>query len=349
MLRNSAILIILHVLLFQACIDGYTQDPYYSQYYNTPLYYNPASTGLTDGLKARLMYHNQWPQYNDNLKGYSFSMDVAERFMPGSGGLGIIFNTNKEGEGLIKTDMIGGFGSVRVRMDRNTISQFGFMAGFVQKQIDASDFIWSDQLDNRHGLLYPHSSFSGFPNQMVSYPDVSLGGLIHHEKQFISMTFGAAVHHVLKPNESFYSMEVVVPRKYIAHADFVIFQISNPKKGFKFNPGILYENQSGFHTFTLGSNVAKSALYAGMWYRNKQSQIYNYQCITVLAGLNIPMVNRFSRMKVMYGYDVSITQMKGTGGIHEITLRFEFDQIHLFKSNRAFANDYPIIYDPVIF
>ncbi len=43
-------------------------------------------TGLTEGLKVRLMYHDQWPQYTHNLKNYGFSMDVAERFIPGSGG-----------------------------------------------------------------------------------------------------------------------------------------------------------------------------------------------------------------------------------------------------------------------
>ena len=54
-------------------------------------------------------------------------------------------------------------------------------------------------------------------------------------------------------------------------------------------------------------------------------------------------------MKLMYSYDISVTQMKGTGGTHEITLRFEFDEIHLIRSQDAFANDYPIIYDPVVF
>lgn len=336
-------------ILTVATGEAKAQEPYYSQYYNAPLYYNPGMVGLTEGLKVRLTYHNQWPQFHDDLKSYNFSMDVAERFMPGAGGLGIVFNTNKEGQGFIRRNMIGGLGSVRIRMSRNLASQFGFMASYVQNQIDSDDFIWSDQLDDRHGLLYPQSSFSGFSNQNISYPDLTIGGVINYEKQFVSMTFGAAVHHIFKPNQSFYLMDVRLPRKYVVHADFVIFQASNAKVGFKFNPGILYENQAGFNTFTLGSNLAKSVLYAGMWYRNKQSQIYNYQALILLAGINIPMVNRFSRMKLMYSYDVSLTQMKGTGGTHEITLRFEFDQIHLIKSQSAFANDYPIIFDPVVF
>lgn len=337
------------LLIVLGSLAGSAQDPYYSQYFNTPLFYNPGMVGLTDGLKARLMYHNQWPQYSDDLKSYNFSMDVAERYMPGAGGIGIIFNTNKEGNGFIKKNLVGALASARVRMSRNLLSQFGFMVAYVQKQIDNDDFIWGDQLDDKHGLLHPQSSFGGFTSESVSYPDISLGGVINYEKEYMSMNVGLAVHHLLKPNESFYDLDTRVPRKYIAHTDFVIFQRLNPRKGFRFNPGILYENQSGFSTFTMGSNFSKSVLYAGLWYRNKQSEVYNYQSVIITAGINIPMVNEYSRMKIMYSYDISATQMKGTGGTHEITIRFEFDQIHLIKSQSAFANEYPIIYDPVVF
>lgn len=349
MIHNHLYKVFGSLLLILCSIFGMAQDPYYSQYYNAPLYYNPGMVGLTDGLKTRLMYRNQWPQFNDDLKSYNFSMDVAERYMPGAGGLGIIFNTNKEGSGYIKTNLVGALASARIRMSRNLLSQFGFMVAYVQKQIDADDLIWGDQLDDKHGLLYPQSSFSGLASESVSYPDISLGGVLNYEKEYVSMTFGAAVHHLLKPNESFYSFDTRVPRKFVGHADFVIFQRLNPRKGFRFNPGILIENQSGFTTFTLGSNISKSLLYAGMWYRNRQSQIYNPQSIIIMAGINIPMVNEYSRMKIMYSYDINVSQMTGTGGTHEITLRFEFDQIHLVKSQSSFANEYPIIYDPVVF
>jgi type IX secretion system PorP/SprF family membrane protein len=326
-----------------------SQEAYYSQYYNAPTYYNPATTGLYQGLNVRILYRDQWPQYSDDLKTYNFSMDIAERFMPGAGGLGIIFNTNKEGKGFIRRNMIGMMGSARIKISRHWVSQFGFMAAYVQKQIDDKNFIWSDQLDDKHGLLYPQSSFSGFPEDNISYPDLSIGGILNYEKEYVTGNLGFAMHHVTRPNESFSNLEIRLDRKYVVHTDFTILQISNPKKGFKFNPGLMYEYMSGFHTFTLGSNIAKSVLYVGIWYRNKQSQIYNYQALILLTGINIPMVNKYSRMKLMYSYDLSINGMTGTGGAHEITLRFEFDQIHLFKSQSSFAGDYPVIYDPVVF
>jgi type IX secretion system PorP/SprF family membrane protein len=325
------------------------QESFYSQFYNTPTFYNPAYTGYFPGLKVRINYRNQWPQYTNDLKTYNFSMDLAERAMPGAGGLGIIFNTNKEGSGYIKRSMIGLMGSARIKHSRYLISQFGFTAAYVQKQIDANDFIFSDQLDDRHGLYYPVSSFVGFHDEKVSYPDLSLGGLVNYKKRYVSATFGFAVHHVFKPNESFSNLDMRVPRRYVVHTDFVILQQANAKKGFRFNPAFLFENQAGFNTFTVGMNTSKSVLYVGAWYRNKQSLIYDFQSLILTAGLKIPMVNEYSRMKLMYSYDLSLTSMKGSGGAHEISLKFEFDLIHLVRSSSYFAKDYPVITEPLRF
>ena len=346
--KNTLISFILFALLFFTK-EGISQEAYYSQFFNTPAYYNPATVGLHKGLKVRLNYRDQWPQYVDDLKTYNFTLDMAERFMPGSGGLGLIFSTNKEGSGYIKRNMVGVLGSVRIRLNRYWISQLGFSGTWVQKQIDSKDFIWSDQLDNRHGLLYPESSFPGFASESVSYPDLNMGGVLHYEKRLITATLGLAVHHIFKPDESFFDLDIRVPRKFVFHGTMVILQKSNPRKGFKFNPGLLFENQNGFNTFTLGMNIKRSILYAGLWYRNKQSQVYNYQSAIVLVGIEIPMVDENSRLKLMYSYDLGISGMKGTGGAHEISLKFEFDLIHLIKSDSYFANDFPVVNKPLRF
>lgn len=346
---KSLIILSLFIGFLFSFISGNSQEAYYSQFYNSPAYYNPATIGLHKGLKVRINYRDQWPQYNDDLKTYNFSMDVAERFMPGSGGFGIIFNTNKEGSGFIKRNMVGVLGSVRIRLNRYWVSQVGFSGTWVQKQIDAKNFIWSDQIDNRHGLLYPYSSFSGLTSESLSYPDLNLGGVLHYEKRLITATLGLAVHHIFKPNESFFNLDIRVPRKYVFHGSMVILQQTNPRKGFKFNPGLLFENQNGFNTFTMGMNVKRSILYAGLWYRNKQSQIYNYQSAIIMAGVEIPMVDENSRLKLMYSYDLGLTGLKGTGGAHEISLKFEFDLIHLIKSDSYFANDFPVVNKPLRF
>jgi len=67
-----------------------SQDLDFSQYYNNPTYYNPAYVGLTMGLKSRLNYRRQWTGLSGDYHSYSFSADIAERSLPGAGGIGII-------------------------------------------------------------------------------------------------------------------------------------------------------------------------------------------------------------------------------------------------------------------
>ena len=67
----------------------YSQDMNYSQYFSTPIYYNPAYTGVNQGVRARFLYRNQWPSLPVSYKSYYFSADLGDRNLPGSGGLGI--------------------------------------------------------------------------------------------------------------------------------------------------------------------------------------------------------------------------------------------------------------------
>ena len=68
------------------------QYPLFSQFYNVPPYYNPAVVGLSPGLRARLAVRDQWPQLPGDLQNLNFSMDIAERNIPGIGRSGFIGN-----------------------------------------------------------------------------------------------------------------------------------------------------------------------------------------------------------------------------------------------------------------
>ena len=53
------LLLILGITSFLPGASG--QDMNYSQYFSTPIYYNPAFTGINTGLRARFLYRDQWP------------------------------------------------------------------------------------------------------------------------------------------------------------------------------------------------------------------------------------------------------------------------------------------------
>ncbi len=100
-------ILVLGALMLLPLSNVQSQDLDYSQFYNNPTYYNPANVGLTTGLKSRLNYRRQWTGLSGDYHTYSFSADIAERSLPGAGGIGIIANQSLAGKGVLKTNTFG--------------------------------------------------------------------------------------------------------------------------------------------------------------------------------------------------------------------------------------------------
>ena len=87
-----------------------------------------------------------------------------------------MFDTDNEGEGCIKRTQIGAVVAVRVPIHHNMITQFGILSSFVKKRIDWNRMVFSDQLDERYGSIYP-SNFKHPSDDRVTYPDFGVGGV----------------------------------------------------------------------------------------------------------------------------------------------------------------------------
>ena len=313
-----------------------SQDLDFSQYYNNPTYYNPAYVGLTMGLKSRLNYRRQWTGLSGDYHSYSFSADIAERSLPGAGGIGIIANQSLAGKGVLKTNTIGIMPSVRIPISKNAIFQLGALASVVTQQLNWDNLVFSDQLDPRWGNIYP-TNFPGAARDKVSFPDFSFGGIFQFKpSDDLEGTIGAAVHHLTTPNQSFFEVNAKLPRKYVYNLDFIITiredqGYYSKRQGFKLNPGMMVQHQSSMLLYTLGMNIYMSNVYLGIWYRNQTLEYDEFSTFTAMAGLNIPF-NEQWRMKVMYSYEMNINSNQNfTGPSHEISLIFEFDVIGLIQ------------------
>ncbi|MFO8128858.1 MAG: PorP/SprF family type IX secretion system membrane protein [Bacteroidales bacterium] len=327
------------------------QDPLYSQWTANPTYYNPAYVGISNGMRARFNYRQQWVKLPQDFRSFNFNVDAAARDIPGSGGLGLMVESDNEGEGYIKRTVVGATAAVRIPIHHNMITQFGILASFVQKRVDWNRFVFTDQLDERYGNIYP-SSFKHPSDDRVTYPDFGAGGTF----RFVESTFkhtevvgtmGIAVHHLFSPNETFLQQSSPLPRKLVVTGDFIIQDEINrgPNKafqmqegGFKFNPGIIYQYQGGMQSYSAGINVYKHPIYVGLWYRNDDFEFMGHDMLILTVGLNT-IFNDNSRMKIFYSYDAMLSDVtKATGGSHEIVLVFELDELHLFNpgSRRMF-------------
>ncbi|MBE9491691.1 MAG: PorP/SprF family type IX secretion system membrane protein [Bacteroidetes bacterium] len=340
--RKLGAILTLTVLLLPG-LPAKSQDPLYSQWTNVQTYFNPAYVGVSPGLRTRFAYRKQWVKLPSDFRTFRFDMDIAAREIPGSGGLGIMFDSDNEGDGIIKRSQAGLTVAVRIPIMQNVISQFGILSSFIQKKIDWDRFVFTDQLDDKYGNIY-QTSFAHPSDEQIIYPDFSTGALVkfvqptwrHTE---IIGTVGLAVHHIFEPNEAFLGEESPLPRKYVVTMDFIIQDQMNrgphkkfrtAKGGFRFNPGFIYKYQGGMSTYQVGMNMHKFPIYIGLWYRNDKLEFLDYDALVALVGINIEF-NDVSRMKMYYSFDIQLSDMmQATGGTHEIVIIFSFDEMRLF-------------------
>lgn len=337
------------LIILAALISSFAQaqDPLFSQFYNNPVYYNPGAVGLTPGLRARFTVRDQWPELPADLRNYTFSMDFAERNIPGSGGLGLMMMSDNAGSGYMKTSTVGLSTAVRVPLQENMVAQLGIMTSFVQKRLNWDNLVFTDQLDPVYGNIY-ESSFQEPTSGDVVYPDFSTGGVFRFTESSttfssIQGTFGLAVHHLFRPNESFLGLTSPLPRKVVVTGDMVFeidgdsdgpyFQRDGKKNTFKINPGFIYESQADFKTYMIGLNLLKSAIYSGVWFRNRTSELAKSNDLIFMLGINAPFTSQ-TRMKINYTYDFVMTEIRtATGCSHEISITIELDDFNMFKRN----------------
>ena len=338
MFKVLNIRILLVFMLTSAIFSAKAQDVNFSQYFNNPTYFNPAYVGLSTGLKVRLNVRKQWTALAGEYHAFSFSADIADRNIPGAGGIGFIATSNSEGIGMIKTTTVGFIPSVRIQVNRFSIIQFGALISVMSRRIDWNNMVFSDQLDPRLGNI-GLSSFTNPGNSPVVFPDFSIGSIYQLKGNRVVATFGVAVHHITQPNQSFLQDVSPLPRKWVAHMDFIIdFQRNrgyyNRARNIKIDPGILYQSQSDMSLFALGINAYISNIYFGIWYRNDVFRKTSFTNLVWLAGLNIPF-NNDSRMKIMYSFDMNTSRNTNfTGPSHEISMIFELDNARLINPNK---------------
>jgi type IX secretion system PorP/SprF family membrane protein len=317
------------------------EDPNYSQFFSTPLYYNPAYTGINTGVRARFTFRDQWPNLPVDFRSYYFSADLGDRNLPGSGGLGLIVNSDNEGIGFIKNLSIGLAIGVRIPITATVVSQVGIKASIVQKTLNWDDFVFSDQLSEKYGNIYMSSFVPPDANKKV-YPDFGAGGLIQFSNPQGNVTgvAGFAVDHIFRPDEAFLSTSSApLPRKYVAHLDIVLstgagstssmYASGGSSDPLKINPGVIYQNQNNMNSLEAGFNMLKYNIYLGGWFKTGLSNNPT-SSIAIVAGYRYMFAEDMS-IKFMYSYDLmTSSSMQGLGGAHEISLILEFDKLTIF-------------------
>jgi type IX secretion system PorP/SprF family membrane protein len=310
-------LLFLMILPFSIVVG---QDANFTQFINTPIYYNPALTGANVGLHTASIVRAQWMKLPIPYKAFNFEGDVGIRSIPGIGGFGLTLSQNNEGIGFIQDLQIGISFSSRIKFSSLLAMQIGLKASVIQKKINWDDFVFSDQIGEEYGNIY-QSGFIPPDSQTKRFADFALGAVLQFNNRngIFRGSTGIAADHLFQPDQSFISSgKAPLGRKYNFHADFVITttECSTCKlkgAGFadplKIMPAFLYQFQNNHGILHAGFNLTKFNFTLGLWGRHQARNWYSgenisYDNYSILLGYRIFFTKSVS-LNLTYSMDLA--------------------------------------------
>lgn len=309
---------------------GYAQDVHFSQFYSSPLYLNPAMTGVFEGdYRVTSDYRGQWASITDPYKTFSVSFDMAVLRKDKENGLGagIYFYNDKAGTTKMGKTLAGLSLAYNAELNQEFFLSAGIMTAYVQRSISNDNLKWINQFD---GVNYNQNISSGEQgmNDNFAYIDLAGGFLwtyMPSAKPDIKSSAGFAFSHINRPNESYYigTTNPLSP-KYVIHGEiqntlkntnitviprfFAAFQ--RPSK--EIVAGMLIKYEPGM-TSEYSRALASSSVYFGGHYRWNDAIILNFA------------FDYKKNLSVGISYDINISALSiasyGRGG-------FEISLIH---------------------
>lgn len=281
------------------------QDPEFTQFYANPLYLNPALAGNRICPRVNISYRAQWPGIYGTYSTIGASVDRLAYKV--KGGVGLMIMNDRAGQGTLNTTGIGLIYAPHVTISPRTWISAAIQVGYWQKTLNWSKLNFGDQIDPRLGNIYTTSEVAG--DQSVGNFDLA-AGLVFNSEHFYA---GAAIHHILEPNESFMGGTSILPRKYTLHAGGIIPLSKGRYEDESYiSPNVLYQKQGDFQQLNLGMYVKKGSIVGGLWYRGADSFI-------VLLGVEA------GKLRLGYSYDVTVSKLtNASAGAHEVTLGYQF-------------------------
>ncbi len=300
-------------------LSANAQDAELSQFYNSPLYTNPAFAGLSGGNRVALNYRNQW---QGTFTSYAAAFDANLPKI--KSGLGILVFSDQLAYGALQTNSALLSYAFHTKLNYNWTMSFGMQAGIKQGQVDWNKFLFADAINPVTGMV--GSSAEKTPgNATVLYPDFNAGAIAYSDNSFA----GLAIHNLNRPNYSFNGYNGDGSRlgtKITLHGGTVLKP--NPKiKDLIISPNIMVMFQSRFTQVNFGFYISKASFLTGLWFRQTA---HNSDALIAMVGF------RKNNFKFCYSYDFTVSSQQWVNpGSHEVSLIWVF-----FKGERYGSKDY---------
>ncbi|MFD1255497.1 PorP/SprF family type IX secretion system membrane protein [Mucilaginibacter terrae] len=257
----------LSVVITLLAFTATAQDHQYSQFFNSPVYLNPALNGQFEGdLRMNMIYRNQWSTLPGALTYITASIDYnIPKF---GGGVGLMFTRSNEGTAYYLRNNLAGIYSYSVGSDDFVLS-FGLQAGIGNRTIDRGKLVFGDQIDPRMGYI-PGSQSSADLGQLNNkfYFDAGAGiNLVVG-----NLMAGGALQHINRPDQSFTGATAKLPMRATGHLSyrFDLNKYDNydeDEKSFVI-PSVVMYKQAASTSVSAGMQYKRRSVNAGLWYRS---------------------------------------------------------------------------------
>jgi type IX secretion system PorP/SprF family membrane protein len=261
------------------------QDPHFSQYFSSPLTFNPALTGYFDGTQRfAVNFRSQWSGGGDAYTTGTLSFDTkimqdkigsSDRW-----GLGVHALYDQSSGGIYKNAYISVSTAFNKGLDAYGDQSIGIgvQATYARTGVDFSRISFSNQFTGS-GFDLSVPSGETVNNQSISYIDLNAGLLYNYKDESGNLfTFGASMFHILRPKLSFFSgNNNSLSRRHAFHAGagFVVGEKDNFFiSGHSMQQNGVTENVIGA-AYGIGLSAVDLSIYLGGWLRVNDA-VYPY-------------------------------------------------------------------------
>jgi type IX secretion system PorP/SprF family membrane protein len=297
---------LLFFLLFSQQVSA--QDPQFTQFFNTPVYINPALTGTTEQWRANLLHRSQWLAIDAQHLSTTLSGELHVPII--RSGFGVLFTHDLAGTDRSLNTSFGASYSYYLPFKKWT-GRLGIQASAVYQSRDFSNLMFVSQvLPNQVPISESALATSRF------YADFSAGALAYSRV----LWGGFAVHHLGSPTIADLATGYAsLPWRLSAHGGLnITFRSGSGKTYLK--PAALLKFQGAAKQFDINTRMSfeNFPLILGVYYRDLVFQNGYRDALAFSAGWKI------KDFVFTYSYDVTISGLTmASGGTHEISLVFE--------------------------
>jgi type IX secretion system PorP/SprF family membrane protein len=299
------------------------QDHLYSQFFNSPVYLNPALNGQFEGdFRMNLIYRNQYTTSGNNSNYLTASIDYnIPRF---GGGVGIMLSRSSEGNAFLNSNSAAAIYSYSVGSDQYVLS-FGLQAGIANRSLDYNKLVFDDQIDQVLGILPGVPSSADALQFNSKYYFDSGAGINLVVGNFM---VGGALQHLNGPTTTFTGNPIKIPVRSTGYLTYRFDlnandNIDDDQKSYVIPSVVLYK-QSTAQSIAAGVEYKHRAVSAGLWYRNGGSQ--GPSAVVITLNFDI-FVNKDTGEKFKFGvsHDVPVSGLTygNTSGTSEGSINYQ--------------------------